>query len=308
MSRNNRIGLCLLIFTVLLTFTRPSVAQSNVVGSSPYWNSVTPAGNYTDVSASDSFAVGVRTDGSLVAWGTDWLGMGVLNCPSGTFTSVCANPGGTWAVGLRTDGTLAAWGNNSSGELNVPSGTFVSIAAGGNWGCALRPDGTAVTWGNGGTYDLGGTFTQISSFAGLRTDGTVVDFWDDGAPTGTFTSISCGVLFALGIRTDGSLATWGDDGLGPPTLPSGNGFVQVSAGGYGCWAAIQSDGTVVAGPTASSAYGQPFPGVCTSVSAGYNYVLGVQAVPEPSSLLALLCGVAGLGGIALRRRRHVTGA
>src|SRR5690606_20364358 len=61
----------------------------------------------------------------------------LTNIPTGTFLSVAA--GWNFAVGLRTDGTLAAWGSNEFGELNVPSGHYAQVEAGIVHGLAIVP-------------------------------------------------------------------------------------------------------------------------------------------------------------------------
>jgi hypothetical protein len=168
----------------------------------------------------------------------------------------------------------------------------------------LQSDGTVVAWDNGGPLTVAGTFTAISADAGLRADGTVQDFWDTYSPVGTFTSIAWGGDFDIGIRSDGSLAAWGYWLYVPPpsTLPSGGRFTQISAGPQSCWAALEDDGVVAVGMD-QTPYVEPLLGTFTSVSAGCTYVLAIQAspVPEPSSLLALVCGIAGMGGIILHR-------
>jgi hypothetical protein len=304
MSRNNRIGLYLLIFTVLLTFTRPSVAQSNLVfwGLDAYGISDIPPGTYASVAASYNFAVAIRTDGTLADWGTDDLGVGVLNAPSGTFKAVAADDWGGWAVGVRSDGTLTAWGDDRYGELNVPTGTFTAVTIWEAEGLALRPDGTVAIWGSGYGGNLtapSGTFTAISGDVGLRADGTVECFWGPDPPDGIYSSISWGHDGPIALQTDGTPVTWDGTNGG---LPAPSGPLSAVSAGFGCDAAIRADGTLAIWDDSSDK--APLPsGTFSSVSAGWGYFLAIQAVPEPSSLLALVCGIAGAGGMFLFRRR-----
>ena len=297
MSRNNRMAMCLFIFAALLASARPASTQSNLFffGIDEYGVGEIPDGTYAAVSAGYDFAVGIRTDGTLAAWGSDPGGTGVLNCPSGTFSAVAAS--GSWAVGLRADGTLAAWGDDSYGEMDVPAGTFTEVSAQGFFGSALRSDGTVAVWGYGGSLSPpNGTFCAISGYVGVKADGSVEDFWDDYAPTGTFTAVSSGLDGELGIRSDGTVTCWGGSDQEYP--PSGT--FKAVASGYGLDAGIRSDGTLAVWNIGQTP--PVIPGTYSSVSASYEYLLAIQAVPEPSSLLALLFGVAGLGGIALHRR------
>lgn len=72
---------------------------------------------------------------------------GQLDLPTGEFVTVAA--AGTHAFALRTDGTVVAWGNNSSGQTNVPPGlsNMVAITSGSAHGLALRNDGKVFAWG-----------------------------------------------------------------------------------------------------------------------------------------------------------------
>lgn len=48
------------------------------------------------------------------------------------------------SLALRSDGTLIGWGSNSLGQINVPDGTFMAIAAGDTHSLALRADSLPV--------------------------------------------------------------------------------------------------------------------------------------------------------------------
>jgi len=59
--------------------------------------------------------------------------------------------------------------------------------------------------------------------------------------------------------------------------------------------------------TANNEFALPIP-VVTDPLLGTRFHIDVYAIPEPSSLAALACGLAGVGGFAFRRRRHGSGA
>jgi hypothetical protein len=74
-----------------------------------------------------------RSDGSVVAWGSNSDGQtNVPALPPGrTYSELGA--GAAHTVARRSDGTVVAWGRNVEGQCDVPAGlTFVEVAAGGN--------------------------------------------------------------------------------------------------------------------------------------------------------------------------------
>src|SRR5262249_5104914 len=79
-------------------------------------------------------SVGIRTDGTLKAWGRNDHGQ--LNVPSGTFKKV--DCGQNWVLGLRTDSTLVGWGQDNHGQVSkVPKGWYHEIGAGWFYGAAI---------------------------------------------------------------------------------------------------------------------------------------------------------------------------
>jgi hypothetical protein len=55
------------------------------------------------------------------------------------------------------------WGYNADGQIDVPSGTFVAVAAGPNYSLAIRSDGSLVGWGSN---QYGQTDVPTGSFSG----------------------------------------------------------------------------------------------------------------------------------------------
>jgi len=83
--------------------------------------------DWVSVSAGDSHNLGVRTNGTIWAWGDNGQGRlgdnSVVNRSSpvsvvGGFTDwISASAGDTHSLGVRANGTLWAWGSNDSGRL-----------------------------------------------------------------------------------------------------------------------------------------------------------------------------------------------
>jgi hypothetical protein len=98
----------------------------------------------------------------------------------------------------------------------------------------------------------------------------------------------------------------------------GIGFINIVPGspsdGYGMQfqlKLISKPESVVNSPDVGTIWNIDMPGSTISLPTyrtdngltGYHFELSATAVPEPSSLLALFGGLAGVGGFAMRRRR-----
>ena len=169
---------------------------------------------------------GVKTDGTLWAWGVNTKGALGLNQSTPTkYSSPVQIPGNTWstnpdhaAAGLhachwmKTDGTLWAWGANESGGLGQNNKTYYSSPVqipgtdwkylGGVRNCmnAIKTDGTMWGWGGEG---LGlGLNNQTEYSSPKQIPGTT---WD---------SCVCSGSNGMGHKTDGTLWSWGNNGNG----------------------------------------------------------------------------------------------
>lgn len=199
-----------------------------------------PAGTYTAVVGGLAHAIALRTDGTLVPFGSTAVGQGAV--PAGSFVAVASGTGGNHSLALRADGSLAAWGSYSHGQSFSIAGTFSAVAAGAAHSLALRSNGTLVSWGatmNGLVPVPSGTFRAVAAGAAhslaLRSDGTLAGWGANESgqrtvPSGQFTALAGGAAHSLAIRDDGSLAGWGANGAGQIGVPAGS-FVAVAANG-----------------------------------------------------------------------------
>ena len=55
--------------------------------------------------------------------------------------------GANFACAIRSTGAVVCWGDNSDGQLNVPSGTYVELTAFGEGICGVKTNGTVTCWG-----------------------------------------------------------------------------------------------------------------------------------------------------------------
>jgi len=85
-----------------------------------------------------SHSLGVKSDGTVVAWGRNDSGQCNVPAPNADFVTVAA--GASHSLGLKSDGTIVAWGSNSHGECIVPPPNtgFVAVAGAGDHSLALR--------------------------------------------------------------------------------------------------------------------------------------------------------------------------
>ena len=250
-----------------------------------------PAGtDYIAIAAGDGYALALKRDGTVVAWGQN--GHGQCNVPLGAYSAIGA--GADFSLALRIDGSIAVWGADAHKQVsNAPSGSdFASVDGGKSFAVALRRDGSIVAWGD----DTHGQVSQVPTepnftaitagdahVVALRSDGTLASWGNPaataGMPTnGTFTAIAAGGNHCLALRNDGSIAWWGHDryGYGLANVPEGNDFVGVAAG-YLHALALKTDGSVVGWGAGKDASGHP------------NW--GQADPPEATDYVSIACGL-----------------
>jgi alpha-tubulin suppressor-like RCC1 family protein len=215
---------------------------------------------FTAIAAGQNHSVGVKTDGTLWAWGlTRIVQLCCNNAERSTVPKlvgsgyVSAAAGSDHTLALKSDGTLWAWGWNSSGQVGDGTATDVlipkligsgysQVASASATSYALKTDGSLWAWGFNPDGRLG--------------NGTVSN---SAIPTriGTgFTKVVAGGAHAAALGTDGSLWTWGWNGTGQlgDGSPTGNfsvlsprqigtGFIDIEAGQQNT-AAVKADGTL----------------------------------------------------------------
>ena len=174
-------------------------------------------------------AFGIKTDGTLWAWGHGDNGILAQNNPSNndrsspvqipgtTWKTVLATGGASTVLATKTDGTLWGWGSNLRGQfgnntsgpganysspVQVPGTTWDRpINVGGDVSLVLKTDGTLWGMGRNEVGELG--INNINSISSpVQIPGTT---WKDGAG-------KQGRMFA--IKTDGTLWAWGTNSQG----------------------------------------------------------------------------------------------
>jgi len=256
------------------------------------------------VAAGENHSLGVRSDGSVAAWG-DW-GYGQCDVPSPNADFIAVAGGSRHSLGLKSDGTIVAWGSNGNLQRNVPApnADFVAVAAGYHHSLGLKSDGTIVAWGfNGyGQCDVplpNADFVTVAAGAfhslGLKSDGMIVALgWnnygqcDVPLPNTDFVAIAGGYSHSLGLKSDGTIVAWGRNNYGQCSVPLPNAdFVAIAAGAFHSLG-LKSDGTVVAwGGTGTGVVPSPNVGFI-AVAAGASHDLAIRRSPATCGVPAIL--------------------
>lgn len=248
----------ILSLAVLLSLLAPTTARAvpNVVawGSNYGGQTQVPVDltNAVAVAGGQGFSLGLKSDGTVVAWGNYWNGHNFMPMtpPADLADVVAVATGDGFCLALRSNGTVVAWswGKLWLGQTNVPAGlnNVVAIAVGYSHSLALKSDGRVVAWGSNST----GAATVPDGLANV-------------------VAIAAGSWHSLALKGDGTVVSWGTDGSGitPLTVPSGLNNVVAIGGGISHSLALKSDGTVVA-------WGQNFSGQL-NVPAGLSNVVAI---------------------------------
>ena len=186
--------------------------------SDGYSSPVQLPGTWSKFKASKYESFGIKTDGTLWAWG--YNNQGILGQNNRTaYSSPTQIPGTTWVdidgsfhmIASKTDGTLWSWGYGGYGEIGqnnktyysspvqIPGTSWTTASVYGNYAIsmAMKTDGTLWVWGGNGAGQLGqNDRTQYSS--PVQVPGT--DWSNKGA---------LGYNRTFAIKTNGELWSWG---------------------------------------------------------------------------------------------------
>jgi hypothetical protein len=79
--------------------------------------------------------LGLKSDGTIVAWGSNDYGQCDVPLPNANFAAV--GGGRLHSLGLKRDGTIVAWGYNGYGQCDVPTPNADFVAVAGGYGHSL---------------------------------------------------------------------------------------------------------------------------------------------------------------------------
>ena len=246
--------------------------------------------NAESIKVSNHHTVGLRSDGTVVAAGSNSYGQ----CNVDEWSNIARIAAGAHhTVGLKKNGTVVAAGSNSYGQCNVNGwNNIAEIATGAYHTVGLKKDGTAVAtgWNGYGQCNVNG-WNNIARIAvsryhtvGLRADGTVVatgsnDRYGECEVNGwnNIAEIATGEHHTVGLRADGTVVATGSNSYGQCNVNGWNNIAEIAAGAYNT-VGLKKDGTVVA--TGSNNDGECNISEWTdivAIAAGPRFTLGLKS-------------------------------
>jgi alpha-tubulin suppressor-like RCC1 family protein len=228
------------VLAAMLMLLLPARAQNNnhIPGTLACWGDqvisyAAPGTKFIKIAAGGYHDLGLKSDGTVVAWGDNSSGESTV--PVGINGVVSIAAGTSHSLALKSNGAVVAWGDNSYGQSTVPTNLtgVISIAAGAYHSLALKAGGTVVAWG-ANTTDQGTIWTGQSSVPANATN---------------IVAIAAGDSSSLALKSDGTVVSWGASGV----FNGVNGVIAIAAG-HTHFLALKSDGTVVASGTQYAGY------------------------------------------------------
>jgi Regulator of chromosome condensation (RCC1) repeat len=230
---------------------------------------VSGASNVIAISAGYYFSLALKSDGTMLAWGSDSRGQLGDDLPKadkptpvpvdGASNIVAIGAGTEHALALKSDGTMLSWGLDVDGQLGdnvqledhaLPVAVMgiagvVGIAVGNGHSLALKADGTVLAWGSDFGGQLGDNIPKVNKPTPVPVNGA----------SGVI-AIAGGFFHSLAARADGTVLAWGSDTygeLGDGTQPNPQGIpvavenisnIVAVAAGLHFSLALNSDGTL----------------------------------------------------------------
>ncbi|UCG15671.1 MAG: hypothetical protein JSV19_10295, partial [Phycisphaerales bacterium] len=97
-----------------------------------------PNADFIGIAGGSLHSLGLKADGSIVAWGYNYIGQCEVPSPNADFIGVAA--GWQHSLGLKADGSIVAWGKNVQSQCDVPAPNtdFVALAGGGEYSLGIK--------------------------------------------------------------------------------------------------------------------------------------------------------------------------
>ncbi|MEY4244206.1 MAG: hypothetical protein RLZZ245_1791 [Verrucomicrobiota bacterium] len=240
-----------------------------LISTAAYWGISVPGlasswnGSFTQLALSYGHVLGLRSDGTVAAWGIN--GVGETSVPAGLGGVTAVAAGHQHSLALKGDGTVVAWGLDTEGQSTVPAGLagVTAIAARDYVSLALKNDGSVVAWGDNadGQTSVPADLSDVAAISAgsyhclaLKSDGAVVGWGDNSVGQSASTTqqsitnavaIAAGGSHSMALLADGTVRCWGSNDSGQCNVPAGlTGVKAIGAGNYFSYA-LKLDGTLV---------------------------------------------------------------
>ena len=187
------------------------------------------AKDWAAVSAGKEHTLGLKTDGSLWAWGKNYSIVPVQVGTAKDWAAVAASEEHT--VGLKTDGSIWAWVANNSPVQVGTAKEWAAVAAGGHHAVALKKDGSLWAWGANELGQLGdGTKKDRNAPVSVGEKRVYATDW---------AAVAVGKDYTVALKKDGSLWAWGKNNRGQLGLGDTlKRYAPVQVGKAKDWAAV----------------------------------------------------------------------
>jgi alpha-tubulin suppressor-like RCC1 family protein len=234
--------------------------------SSPVQVGTGATGPWSDVSTSKRHTLGLKTDGTLWAWGSNSRGELGLGFQKRTDWSAPVQVGfgatGPWqtasksnsvtnrVLAIRSNGTLWGWGEGILHPYTLSGYSPIQIGSDTDWKTvstsnshhlAIKTNGTLWAWGANSSGQLGLADTTNRS----------IPIQIGTGATGDWKTAQSGYRFSIALKENGTLWAWGENFQGQLGLGNGGSStnrsspVQIGTGITGDWASVSCGRTHV---------------------------------------------------------------
>ena len=237
-----------LIVAVIAIFSKKPIVDTT---KEPAYNTL-----QSTISAGRDHTVGLRTDGTVIAVGSNTFGQ----CDVSSWRDIVAvSAGGCHTIGLKSDGTVVVVGWNQYDQCEVSEWRdIVAVSAGDFHTIGLKSDGTvvAIGWNEDGQCDVKNWKGIVAIAAGgdhtvgLKADGTVLAVgrnYSGQCAVGTWKdiiAIAAGNFHTVGLKSDGTAVAVGYAADGQCDVSNWNGIVDIAAG-VKHTVGLEADGSVI---------------------------------------------------------------
>ncbi len=247
---------------------------------------ISPTFPKTTVAASADHAIGIRSDGTIAAAGSQKYNKSNVQ---GWNNIISVVAGSNYTAGLQSDGTVLIRGDNQNGLFRITDWKNIVFLAGNTFHIVgLMENGTVVAAGYNQHnecnvskwHDIVGIAAGLFHTIGLKSDGTVVAVGSnnyhqcDVQGWKNIVSVSAGLIHTVGLKSDGTVVAVGDNALHQCNI-SGWSKISDLAAGYYHTAGLDANGLVHLTGNSKSNTIKPAGRKIKAITCGQDFTLGL---------------------------------